>query len=426
MGERQNAAKATTRALQLMILIPSLNAHVSPGDFLLASNSSYPNRLVVCQVNEILSCSTVLVTWWLEDELMQNEILCQRMSMLEANYLNVLKCSLKEVTRVMASQTIIDVSSIFSLAFVFHATDFENTWVNCAGMRIVFFTRYYVDNEFNVLLLDPHDHLPFGSGAESYSSRMWFSLIHVKEKITQLLNRKTQQQSCRCATNTFLSLESWSFFCYQLHPYVTPQSYSRSRTNPYQFCDLSLVTRTTDVTHVMLRIANPECMTAARNFFGKTFGIGCRNLPPHKGEGIRRLLQGDIVNFVNVDAPENQQVPLNRFREFIIAQGVELVFESSRRLLSIRVRYSRYNAENDTIQKALGFVREPSQRLPNSPSRRTARCILVGTTFMLNGGLVKVTQCDGRSVIVSNDATGAQEEISVEQARELIKRYILG
>jgi hypothetical protein len=92
----------------------------------------------------------------------------------------------------MKSQSIIDSSSVTSTAFVFHATDFEQNWVNCTGMRLVFFTRYYVDDHCNLVAFDPQLHLPFGSSGESYTSRLWFSLVHVKDNMSQLMNQRTQ------------------------------------------------------------------------------------------------------------------------------------------------------------------------------------------------------------------------------------------
>jgi hypothetical protein len=69
-------------------------------------------------------------------------------------------------------------------------------------------------------------------------------------------------------------------------------------------------------------------MERAWEIFGTTFGICCRNLPPLKGQERQKLLHGDIVHVVDVDSSENIQ--LNEgimFKEFIAAQGVELVYE---------------------------------------------------------------------------------------------------
>ncbi len=127
--------------------------------------------------------------------------------------------------------------------------------------------------------------------------------------------------------------------------------YSKSQTKAYQFCDLSLVTKTTAVSHTMLRTADEESLEAARKLFGRTFGVGCWNIPPHKGHDVRKLLYGDIVNVINVRSPENEEARRAvRFKEFIIAQGVEFVFELQRRLLSIRVRYSSHKAESPLVQ----------------------------------------------------------------------------
>ncbi len=66
---------------------------------------------------------------------------------------------------------------------------------------------------------------------------------------------------------------------------------------------------------------------------------------------MRKLLYGDIVNVINVSSPENEEARRAvRFKEFIIAQGVEFVFELQRRLLSIRVRYSSHKAESPLVQ----------------------------------------------------------------------------
>lgn len=69
----------------------------------------------------------------------------------------------------------------------------------------------------------------------------------------------------------------------------------------------------------MLRTINAESIGVAHNLFGTTFGVGCRNLPPHKGKGPLKLLHGDIVNLANVEAPENQEDQLATFKEFIVA-----------------------------------------------------------------------------------------------------------
>lgn len=101
----------------------------------------------------------------------------------------------------------------------------------------------------------------------------------------------------------------------------------------------------------MLQFSDATSISAACNIFGTTFGIGCWNLPPQKGEDIRVLQHSDIINFVDVDSLENQQQQhVLKFKEFIIAQGIELVFEAERPILSIRAQYSTLKANSPLVQ----------------------------------------------------------------------------
>jgi hypothetical protein len=107
----------------------------------------------------------------------------------------------------------------------------------------------------------------------------------------------------------------------------------------------------------MLRISNQPSMDRARQIFGTTFGVGCRNQPPLKGQDCRKLLHGDIVNIANVESPENTQlIDGLKFKEFTAAQGVELVYEYGKRLLSIRVRYSRILANDPLVSRVLNLL----------------------------------------------------------------------
>lgn len=167
-------------------------------------------------------------------------------------FYNIAKCALKEVTLVSSAQSTIEPCNVQSLAFVFHANYFEKNWVNCAGMRLVYCTHYVVDDNNNLLLLQPNLHVPFPSimSGESYPSHIWFSLMQLKEKLNQLLNRRTQNQMCQCSTNIYFALESWDFLCSQFCPTITPFSFSCDHKKPYQCCDLSLISRTDLVVYI--------------------------------------------------------------------------------------------------------------------------------------------------------------------------------
>ncbi len=104
-----------------MLLIPTLNVYISPGDFIFAKNDAHGDWLIVCQVDDVIPPSNLLVTWWFEDNLLGNvNGLENRNALVQTDFLNVLKCQLPELMKVTSSQSIIDVSSVADIAFVFH------------------------------------------------------------------------------------------------------------------------------------------------------------------------------------------------------------------------------------------------------------------------------------------------------------------
>jgi hypothetical protein len=78
-----------------MISIPAINAWITCGDFVRTRNTELNNQIVVCQVNEVLSYSTLSMTWWFEDALLDAGYKIQRMPLIQAELMNVFKCSLK-------------------------------------------------------------------------------------------------------------------------------------------------------------------------------------------------------------------------------------------------------------------------------------------------------------------------------------------
>lgn len=175
----------------------------------------------------------------------------------------------------------------------------------------------------------------------------------------------------------------------------------------------------------MLRSASQDSVEKARHVFGITFGIGCRNLPPAKGESERKLLHGDVVNIIDVEANVVQPLHQDTFNEFVSLQGIELVFQPETRVLSIRVRYCRTNAESLVVKRTLNFIPVvPVQTIPQH--RRRNRAILVGTKFFLEGQLVEVTASDNEQVSIKNRYNGIEQQLNAEAAENLIRQYIMG
>jgi len=79
------------------------------------------------------------------------------------------------------------------IAFVFHLDVLEHKLPNCAGMSRGFYTRYHYDIGNRLLSVDCHHHFPFSNIiSESYPSRIWNSIIDIKEKVEKSLNDPKQ------------------------------------------------------------------------------------------------------------------------------------------------------------------------------------------------------------------------------------------
>jgi hypothetical protein len=124
-----------------MIVVPSLNAIVTIGDFLLAPKAAHACAPSVCVVHDIIHPDQVRVTWWLT----RAELLALGGVELPSplhieSYSNLLKCRIKEVFEVCSPLVTIKIRDIHDIAFVFHADKLEKEYVNCAGMKRVFYT----------------------------------------------------------------------------------------------------------------------------------------------------------------------------------------------------------------------------------------------------------------------------------------------
>jgi hypothetical protein len=173
-----------------------------------------------------------------------------------------------------------------------------------------------------------------------------------------------------------------------------PFPFEKGKTIVQQFSDLSMKSRSTIRNYAMIRIMSPESLSVAREVFGRTFGIGTRNLPPRKGAPRKVLEVGNKINLVNTSVLLNQQV----FCEHIASERIDLVYEELTRTLSIRIKYSSVLAEDPRVSEVLHFVQPLQQPEPDPPRirpLRRPRGIAVGTSFVHNGKLFTVTASDG-------------------------------
>ncbi len=79
-----------------------------------------------------------------------------------------------------------------------------------------------------------------------------------------------------------------------------------------------------------------------------------RSMPPNKGQTWIYVVHGDIIKLVNVSFIENNNLHLQdpKVKEFIAAQGVDLVYESAKGQPSIWTKYSR-DAEDALVLRVL-------------------------------------------------------------------------
>ena len=120
------------------MLIPGLNIEALPGTFLLVFNHECDSHVQVCQVVEATASSNLSVCWWFDNTILGTIVQSDtRQPLISSQYFNLVNSTLKEATKTAVVKDL-NLSCINDIAFVFHAYDFQNTWVNCSGMSSVF------------------------------------------------------------------------------------------------------------------------------------------------------------------------------------------------------------------------------------------------------------------------------------------------
>ena len=416
-----------------MIIIPLLNnAVIFVGDFLLAVYSNDATGPKVCRVSEIVNAEELIVTWYIHrDGLAEMGNVRQPPPVLMESFGNVLLCRLEEVFELRASRSVINRNDVVDLAFVFHIIALESNMPNCAGMANVFFVRYYYDESNQLKELCFSRHFPFSHVVmDSYPSRIWHTMLQVKGTIEKNLNDKKQYQMCRKMCLVSCSLESWTYLASKLVSCgALVVVFSRRNTSKRMHCDLSLSSATDRQSYILLRLDTSNSMVCARRIFGITFGVGIRNRPPSKGEPPVRMMPSDAVNFVDVASNDYDNVPVvwpDRREVFVSDQGVDFIFDKSTRTLKVRIRYKKILGSNPLIQRVL-HLRVVDNNVPPVPNDLTmwTRHIVTGTSFGTEDGeVVSVLRVDGNNVICIVDGTATEVMFTLNEAANLLRRYI--
>lgn len=409
--------------IQEMVWIPLLQAHVKSGDFLLACvrEEAAPS---ICRIIDVASENELRVTWWWKAEELLSFVGLEALPPLSGvTHGNLQQCHLIEVAERALSVSTITLAFMKDIAFVFHADVFETELLNCAGMNKVFYTRYCYDGNDRLLLVDCHHFNPFSNNMsyESYPSRIWWSTLDIKDNVAKLLNDTKQYQSLKKSVAIRFSLESWLYLirCIQLSNPIYIE-YHRNQTYKLLHHDLTLSSHSRKIFLKLLRIDSPRTMQCARQIFGNTFGVGIRNRAPNKGNPPRSMHHGDIVNVVNVSNDQLLDYDERR-KEFTCAQGVDFIYNDKCRMLKIRVRYTRVEAQADVVFTTLNLTQRP---LVNPNDRVIiATHIIPGTFFVRLGELVQVVSVDGNEVVITDDY-GEHLTIELAEASQLLKDYL--
>jgi hypothetical protein len=412
----------------MSILIPLLNSCVCSGDFLLANKSPDAETPNVCRIQRILYPDQLIVIWWLSRaELSSRGILQLPPPLPIESYTNMLKCQFTEVHEISSAISTVSVNAVKDIAFVFHPDVLEYDLPNCGGMSRVFYTRYRYDNENRLVQVDRRRHSPFSNiTSESFPSRIWNSILDIKEKVEKCLNDPKQYQLCKKTCIFKLSLESWNYIFMSLVNSGAVVVYlHRNHTKKYMQCDLTMCSRKTKQYLTLVRLDSVPSLTSARSLFGRTFGIGVRNRAPNKGEPFVSLHAADAVNLV--DVRENSYE--DRLKEFVLDQGIDFFYEPFRQTLKIRLRYCKLDAQMPIVASTLQLNRSLAPRNtvhPEQPAENLSlwvHHVRPGVYFVRDEQLLEVVRVHGDSVVVQDD-NNIEEVINKNEAAELLRAYI--
>jgi hypothetical protein len=110
------------------------------------------------------------------------------------------------------------------------------------------------------------------------------------------------------------------------------------------------------------------------------------------------------------------------FMKQVNSERIDLVYEELTRSLSIRIKYGVFLTENPKITKVLHFPHPLLHQAETiqSHSRRRAKAIATGTSFVYNGKLFVVSASDGVTVSATCAARGVVINMTNDELWQII------
>ncbi|KAI2513006.1 hypothetical protein MHU86_1297 [Fragilaria crotonensis] len=250
--------------------------------------------------------------------------------------------------------------SIANLSFVFtlkSLRDPTNLFFTCQGMSLAFLLRFRLVEQGrealkgNAVLIEvPEDDqycLPFPSSYKNsryhdcFPHRVWNNMMAIKNEMTKLLGRYSQQQGlfgrerCRLANVTS---ETWGFLKWQFRDlFSDPDCGVSSRTRVYRITESGLTIKAARIQRccTIMRFETKTHLRRLCKIFGESVTAGQRCRLP-KVSSPKALWQNDIINAV---FGSDDCEPI--FNPKTERDGIDLEFDGSSELF-ITIRYRRY------------------------------------------------------------------------------------
>lgn len=457
-----------------------LKADLLPGTFVLVTDttSSIPGDVVVARVisaavssssDQHLSSSSVRVNIFQE----LKEVLRKTEGILVPNELR--ENHLRNLAEIVQTAELreIPTKDITNLAFVFTVMslqDPKNLFFTCQGMKLAFLLRFrlvahgILDERTPSLVNVPEEDKycrPFPSSYENaryhdcFALRVWNNMMTIKNEMTKLLGRYSQQQGMygkeRCRLPNF-TLETWKFLCYQFKDMFSDADGNSScgvssRTRVYRITESGLTIKAARIQRscAIMRFETKAHLRQLCTILGESATAGQRCRLP-RVSSPKTLWQNDIINAV---FGSNEHEPI--FNARTIRDGIDFEFDGSSELF-ITIRYRRYAyradlQDCDPLLASLichGRLADSAEGdedyvlsidEDNADAEYSSITIMSGSEFAddVNGFLYRVTRMDSTSVYAKcffprrdNDLFQCEKSFDILKTKELIYRRLNG